>query len=228
LRCFLFQATIAYRMTQSRQPLRMNSDSATDTIAAALKAGRLTQGHLWSPREAGRATGSLEERSWFVSARVSPLLLSLLLLSEEDFQTRSDVFRVASGGVFWVIARQIDALQHRILVPLAGDSVRALVESLAESDLRFFYSDGEHERGVASTMRVAPALQTILGASLAVLDDAPALIQDLFLATTQLLEPRGFPAVSGMPALSEVFLTGVATPEMAPWNSAPSLIPSTR
>jgi hypothetical protein len=206
----------------------MNSDSATDTIAAALKAGNLTQGHLWSPRELGRAMGNLEERSWCVSARVSPLLLSLLLFSEEDFQTRSDVFRVASGQSFWVIARQLDALQHRILLPLAGDSIRTLVESMAESELRFFYTDGEHERGVASTMRVAPALQTVLRASLAVLDDAPALIRHLSLATTQLLEPRGFQAVGGMQAPSEVLLTGVATPEMAPWNSAPSLIPSTR
>ena len=195
-----------------------NPSTVTAEIFEAMKEGRLTEGDLWTPPQVGAFTGNLSETAWVLSAKVTTKFLAAIRRGGESVGMTSQIFDLGGPHRFWVVAHQIERVQHRLLLPLVGDTVQAFVRATGSHNVKLYFSAGGLvEDSVAKSVQLSAEHRQALRRDHTPLHDPLALTQEILILTVQLLMSQAISPPSGMELPVDVFLTAVSPPELADW-----------
>ena len=179
----------------------------------AAKEGRYSVGNIWSPGDVGRFTGNVIDGKWFITGAASRTLMDLLRYRATEFQTALEFFQFEYRQSFLVVVKQIELIQHRVLLPLTGETVKDFVASLVDDEFVLYLAEGGRSNGVASNIRVPVTFQRKLMHSVVPLDDLDAAKREAGFAAAKILQPLGLSVKKDFGVPSEVFVTLVC-----PWT----------
>lgn len=163
----------------------------------ALATGRLSEGRILSPEQVRRITesngaaGTL--KGWFFLADVAPEMF-VALRSGKPTKLHAEVKTSPSGHSIALISQQCSNWEHRLLVPLIGETALSLIEQLAEGHVGLSISTATGSDSLVCNLSLhaySSELQT-LKVSTSV-RDLHALLEDIAQATLDVLEPRALP-----------------------------------
>ena len=197
--------------------MRTASDGFTDTILEALDEGRLTEGQLVSPDQVSTPGKASEEPAfWLLNARVRGDVFDALNRNCGKYSVLTRVLSFGSGRNFLVYALHVGTTQLRVVLPLVGNTVAALLRS-PTIHVRL-YVDTPAEGGVAGPIVVSPADWAQIKDSHSVDFDGLVVARDLLVLTANLLAPEAMGPADGMCAPATVCLSAIPPPEFSAWT----------
>lgn len=197
--------------------MRKASDAFTDTIFEALDEGRLTEGQLVSPEQVETpGNGSGEPAGWLLNARVRGDVFDAMLKNHGRHGVLTRVLGFGTGRSFLVYALQVGTTQLRVVLPLVGNTVAALLRSPI-IHVRL-YVDTPAEGGVAGPIVVSPADRAQLTESHSADFEGLVVARDMLVLTANLLAPEAMGPAEGMSAPANVCLSAIPPPEFSAWT----------
>ena len=153
---------------------------------------------------------------WLLNTRVRGDVFDAFLRNRGKYGVLTRVLGFGSGRSFLTYALQVGTTQVRVVLPLVGDTVAALLRSPA-IHIRL-YADSLSEGGVAGPIVVSPADRAQLTESHSADFDGLVVARDMLVLTANLLAPEAMGPADGMDAPATVCLSAIPSPEFAAWT----------
>lgn len=190
-----------------------NGHALTDRIQVALTERRLWGGCLLRAPSKPDVSNSAEE-SWYFSTGLTPALLSRFQKEASCAVITSDLVDISPDHSAWVIAYQVDEIQHRFLVPLVGQAVGGVIADSAFERLHLLMQAGP----VATALKVPfyglPSLALALASRYDPVANAMAVLEDVVIAAASLLVSTAISSILYQNKATEVSVTVVLPPEL--------------
>lgn len=198
--------------------VKISEMSAMLLLAQAERRKRLSLGRLMTPQEVdgafrGRQPDAQIPPGWVLSGTVHPSFFALINKHEIRYLGQSHVSPGGTGYV--VLAQQIVHWQHRFVLPLLGEEMRAYVAAMQDSEMHFSLSNAGAEQ--AWLVRMPDFLRALTPAGLPVREvpvDLPAQAAEMCGFVAGLLAP-GALVDAALPAVRDVCVTIVQSSQLS-------------
>jgi hypothetical protein len=171
-------------------------DAAPALLFEHIRHQQIAAGRLMAPSAvqgalAGRKDAAQVPPGWYLCGSAHPEMYARLQAGANDIRHSVVLFPAPSGTHFLVINQRVDAWQHRFVLPLVGQTVRAFALSLLEQPVRLSLAAEGREATLLTAFNLSS--EAVVACRAAVRDcDEPigAMFSDFAAAAVSLLTPE--------------------------------------
>ncbi|MDR3452867.1 MAG: hypothetical protein P4L96_08695 [Rhodoferax sp.] len=201
-----------------------NSKGVVGAILTARQQGLLTQGELYAPGDFGLPLADIptaELDGWWLSGTVpTSMFLRLLGSKSADADTALHRLDLGSGRCFLVVAQQRDAWQHRLVLPLVGQTVAKMLQSFRREGPRLCYQDVFTGQVAAFHLADRDALVEATAGRGRTFEDPQTIFDEFFAVTAFMLRADAIPTAPGLKAPVHICVSALQPPELAAWSQS--------
>lgn len=184
-------------------------DELIQRVSLAMEDGRLHDGLLMQV-PANASIGSTR----CIAARVREDIFDMLERESTKARITSEVIGRENRNAFWVLGYQAAYAQYRLLLPLVGPTVSALIEDVRSQGLKLLMHTREKDSPLEVHVTMSHDMYGSLRERHQPVPDLTQVLREQSATIAQLLDPGFLARIPGLPVPRVVSVASVLPPEM--------------